>query len=105
MDTHVILSELRSLLEASFPSIIEKIMLFGSQVTGATDEDSDFDILIITHSAIDWRMKDRIINACYAIDLKYDIVTDIKIMADSELRTIRGRQPYIVEAVAAGVTA
>jgi hypothetical protein len=39
------------------------------------------------------------------IDLQYDIVTDVKIIAESELDTPKGRQPYIQQALAQGLLA
>ena len=82
-----------------------KVLLFGSRAIGADDENSDFDVLVITREIADWRTENDIINECYAIDLKYDIVTDVKIIAESELDTPEGRQPYIQQALAKGIFA
>jgi len=105
MDSRTILSELKKLLDVEFPGLIGRVILYGSQATGEANEDSDFDVLVITRYESDWRMKEAVMNVCYRIDLKYDVVTDVKILAENELRTIKGRQPYIREAFSTGVTA
>ncbi len=105
MNNEKILSDLKATLTNAFPGMIVKVLLFGSQATGAADDNSDFDVLVITRDISDWRLENDIINECYAIDLKYDIVTDVKIIAESELDTPKGRQPYIRQALAMGVVA
>jgi predicted nucleotidyltransferase len=105
MDNKKMLYDLKSILLSNFPGIIQKIILFGSRITGDSSDDSDVDILIITTCKIDWNLERRIINACYSIDLEYDMVTDVKIVSSDELREKKGCQPYIRDAIDNGVTA
>ncbi len=47
INNQLILNDLKNILNSSFPNLIEKIILFGSQINGDFQEYSDFDILII----------------------------------------------------------
>ena len=105
MDNSTILSELRRILDDAFPEVVSRVILFGSQAAGTANEDADFDVLVVTCREIDWRLRNRIIDTCYQIDIRFDIVTDIKILAESDLHTIKGRQPYVREALETGIAA
>jgi len=39
----------------------------------------------------------------YSIDLKYNITTDIHLLAESELGSLRGKQPIFVNAINTGI--
>ena len=39
----------------------------------------------------DWKTKHKIRSLCYEIDLKYNILTDIKIISQRELKTVKGQ--------------
>jgi predicted nucleotidyltransferase len=105
MNNNQILSDLSVTLTKAFPGVIVKVLLFGSYAHGGENDNSDFDVLVITREVPDWRLENAIINECYMIDLQYDIVTDVKIIAESELDTPKGRQPYIQQALAQGLLA
>lgn len=85
-----------------FSGEIHKVILFGSQAAGDTRDYSDYDILVIMEKKFDWKLKDAILAACYEIDLKYDILTDVKLISKSDLKTIKGKQPFILNALAHG---
>jgi len=102
---NLILNELKTILNNHFPNIVEKIILFGSRNNSNFQEYSDYDILIILNINYDWNLESEIIDLCYEIDLKYDIVTDIKIISSKELTEPRGRQTYIQEALLTGLQA
>jgi len=96
--------ELKNLLYRTFPDEIERVILFGSQVTDQAREYSDYDILVIVNHPYDWRFKDKIYDTTYDIDLKYDLFTDVKVISTSELNTIHGQLPFIQAAFEHGVT-
>jgi len=98
------LDELKALLFKVFVDDIEKIVLFGSRVYGDAEEYSDYDILIILKHNYDWQFKHSIQQTCWEIDFKFDILTDVKIISLEELNSLRGKQPYILNALANGVT-
>ncbi len=97
------MQELKELLLQHFPDDIEKVILFGSQVTGQAREFSDYDVLLILKHTYDWKFKRKIFDTTYDIDLKYDILTDIKLISTSELQTIKGKLFFIQDALEHGV--
>ncbi len=105
MNTDKISKELKQLLINNFGKIIDNVILYGSQLSGNSEEYSDYDYLIILKTDYDWKLKKRIQDVCWEIDYKYDIVTDIKIISVNELNTIKGKQLYIQSAIQEGVYA
>ncbi|MCP4151145.1 MAG: nucleotidyltransferase domain-containing protein [bacterium] len=103
MDNKMILKELHSLLNERFPGLIEKIILFGSRVCGNADINSDYDVLILLKTHYNWRLKQAIQDTCWELDYKYDILTDVKLISLAEMQTIRGKQPYITNALQYGM--
>jgi predicted nucleotidyltransferase len=97
------LTDLTNLLNKAFPGIITKVIIFGSRVTGGAREDSDLDVLVIINAADDWRLKSNIIDVFYDFDMKNEILSDVTILTEDEMQTIKGRQPYIQEALETGV--
>jgi predicted nucleotidyltransferase len=102
-DKTTIMQELKSLLLKNFPGKIEKILLFGSRATGHAKKYSDYDVLLVLNGSYDWRLKNKVLSSCYEIDLKYDILLDVKIISHGELSTLRGKQPFILNALEYGV--
>lgn len=98
-----ILNELKALLIKRFPGEIKEVILFGSQVDGDAEEFSDYDILIILNHDYDWQYERKITDVCWEIDYKYNIFTDVKVISTNELQTIRGKQPYIQNALENGL--
>jgi predicted nucleotidyltransferase len=103
MDKKKILKELKALLIESFSDYIDKVILFGSQALNTAKEYSDYDILVILKKDYDWQLEDSILSLCYEIDLKYDILTDVKLISRNELNTIKGKQPFILNALEHGL--
>lgn len=101
----VVLNDLSYLLKSRFSDNLKDIVLFGSQVYGKVHKDSDYDILIILKQKTDWKTEREISDICYEIDLKYNIITDTHIMSESELLTLRGKQPIFVNAISNGLHA
>ena len=98
-----IIKDLKKLLLNKFPDYLDKVILFGSQVTGNAREYSDYDILIILKTDYDWKLENKMLDVCYDIDLKYDILTDVKLISNKELNTIKGKQPFILNAFEKGL--
>ena len=102
--TDLIMKELKKDLQNKF-SFVSDVILFGSQATGKAFEFSDYDILVIVSHPISWRQRREISDEIYSIDLKYNILTDVKIISEPELKTLRGKQPFIQNAIQEGVVA
>ena len=101
----VLLNDLSNLLRARFADNLKDVVLFGSQANGTAHKDSDYDFLIILKQKADWKIEGEISDLCYEIDLKYNILTDIHVLSEGELSTIRGRQPIFVDALVNGLYA
>ena len=101
----IILADIRRTLFEHFGKIIDRILLYGSRARGDAAEGSDWDILIVVNGPVDWKLENRILDACYEVDLQHDILIDTKVLSKDDLDTVRGRQPYILNAFEQGVYA
>ncbi|MEA1946961.1 MAG: nucleotidyltransferase domain-containing protein [Thermodesulfobacteriota bacterium] len=102
--TDLIMKELKEGLHNKF-NFVSDVILFGSQDTGKAFEFSDYDILVIVSHPISWRQRREISDEIYSIDLKYNILTDVNIISEPELKTLRGKQPFIQRAIQEGIVA
>lgn len=104
-DNAKILSELKSHLVKNFGDSVKDVILFGSQAKGNSHDYSDYDVLIILN--IDYNGKDEnvILDLCYEIDLKYNILLDVHILSTKELASARGKQPVFSDAINSGIYA
>jgi len=107
MEKHLmVLKEINDCLTQKFNNKIKNVVLFGSQISGKNTPLSDYDILVVCNEQYDWRFKNEIINSCYPIDLKFDIITDVLLISDYELNhTLRGSQPIFQNALKNGIYA
>ena len=97
------MQKLKELLVSTFPSDIEKVILFGSQVKGDARKSSDYDVLVIVNHDYDWKFKNKIYDTAWEIDFEHDILTDVKLISTNELQTLKGKQPFIQDAFEHGV--
>ncbi|HDR50213.1 MAG TPA: nucleotidyltransferase domain-containing protein [Mariniphaga anaerophila] len=104
-DKYQILNELKSLLALKLGDNLKEVILFGSQAYGGAHEYSDFDFLVILKEIPDWTLKRKISEYCYEIDLKYEVFTDVHILGEDELNTLRGKQPIFQTAIQKGIYA
>jgi predicted nucleotidyltransferase len=97
------MQELKELLMKEFPDYIDKVIVFGSQARGSAEDYSDHDILVILKKSYDWKFKDRVYDITWEVDFKYDILTDIKLISKEDLDSIKGKQPFISDALRNGI--
>ncbi|MFH1742177.1 MAG: nucleotidyltransferase domain-containing protein [bacterium] len=69
-------------LREQFP--VEEIILFGSKARGTDDEESDFDLLVLTSREISWRESDTITTALYPIQLDCEVAISTLILSKTE---------------------
>jgi predicted nucleotidyltransferase len=100
----IIIKDLKEMLLKKF-DFVSEIILFGSQASGEASEGSDYDILIIVNHNISWQQKRKIVDEIFLIDLKYNILTDVKVISKPELNTLKGKQPFIQKAIQEGIVA
>lgn len=105
MDNSIILKDFKEILTQRFGNNVDKVILFGSRVSGNAKEYSDYDILIVLKNDYDWHLENEILNLGCEINLKHDILMDIKIISNPELNTLKGKQPFILNAINEGVYA
>jgi uncharacterized protein len=104
-DKNIILSDLKSHLLKNYGKSVKDIILFGSQARGDSWEYSDYDILIILDNDYSGKDENQILDLCFDIDLKYNILLDVHLISRNELTSIRGRQPVFVNALKSGIYA
>ncbi len=97
------MKELKSLLIKNYPHLIDKVILYGSRAENKDTEYSDYDILLILKTEIDRKMEENVLDIAYDIILKYDIMTDLKMISNDDLRTIKGCLPYVRAALNKGI--
>jgi uncharacterized protein len=93
----------RSIEQSAYADVLESVILYGSQARGTATEDSDYDILLILKRDCDWRERRDISYAVYPLATEYDISLDVRMISVPELETIKGRQPFIINALTEGV--
>jgi len=100
-----ILKDLKYHLQSYCKNFVKDVILFGSQVAGNVKTDSDFDILIILENDFNKKDENLILDLCYDIDLKYNIVIDVHIISKNGINSLRGKQPIYQNAINNGVYA
>ncbi len=103
MTAKEIASELKNKLSRNLPGIIKKVILYGSQVNGKVHESSDIDILVVIEGKIGFEIKDKIYDICYDENLKHNVWIDVNIISVGDLNKIRGKQPFIINALSYGI--
>jgi predicted nucleotidyltransferase len=104
-DKRIILIDLKNKLEELYSDSVENVVLFGSQANNNASEFSDYDVLILLKQDYNKNDENKILDICYDIDLKYDIIIDAHLLSTNELETKRGRQPVFVNALKNGIYA
>jgi hypothetical protein len=103
MDNTKLLEEMKSLLVEHFGDLIVKIILFGSRVDGTAKDYSDYDVLVIVNTIIDWKTRDSIRDILYDLNIEYDILLSVQVISEPEMHTILGKQPFIRNAIETGI--
>jgi uncharacterized protein len=83
---------------------VENIILFGSRARGDYNEDSDYDILIVTEETFPFKEKIRISEAVRDQVVKLHIPSDIIIRSHEEVDYFRGKINSVVgDAIQEGI--
>jgi len=107
MKNHLkIIKDLKSLLVTKLGKDIRDVILYGSQIKGTNDQESDYDVLIVLNRKYNWVQRRIIRDLCYEISLKYDIIIDSKIISLEELENSpTGNHPLYLDALNQGIYA
>ena len=100
-----ILSELKTHLLKNFGESVEDVILFGSRAENRSHEYSDYDVLIILDKDYDGKDENVILDLCYEINLRFNILLDVHILSTKELASPRGKQPVFSNAIKSGIYA
>lgn len=71
-----------------------KIYLFGSQARKTANENSDWDFLILTHSALHTALKQQLRNELFEIELDFEVVISNLIYSQQEWEQIKVASLY-----------
>jgi predicted nucleotidyltransferase len=104
-DNSGMLSDLKNHLITNYGNSVMDVILFGSQARGDSKEYSDYDVLIVLEKDYSGKDENQILDLCYDIGLKYNILIDTHLISSKELTSIRGRQPVFVNAIKSGIHA
>ena len=105
IDNQEILIDLKQHLQKQYGDSIQDVVLFGSQARGDSSEYSDYDILIVLDKDYTGSDENKILDLCYDIDLKYNILLDIHLLSKREINSKRGKQPIFSNALKSGLYA
>ena len=105
VDKRIILRDLKDSLRIKYQNSLKSVILFGSRANGLTNEESDYDILILLDKDYSGKDENEILDICYEIDLKYNIIIDLHLLSLKELKSIRGKQPIFINAINSGIYA
>jgi uncharacterized protein len=99
-----LLAAVRNAIEQSaYADVLESVVLYGSQARGTATEDSDYDILLILKRDCDRNERQEIRYSIYPVATELDIALDIRMISVPELETIKGAQPFIINALTEGI--
>jgi uncharacterized protein len=101
----LLLADLKEHLILNYDGSINEVILFGSHARGESNEFSDYDILIVLDNDYSTNDENVILDLCYDINLKYDILIDAHLISRKEIKSIRGKQPIFVNALKKGIYA
>jgi predicted nucleotidyltransferase len=74
-----------TLLHSQFP--VEKVILYGSKVSGQDTDESDIDLLVLTQHPLPWQERNAITDALFDIELAYDVVISTLVVAQTDWLT------------------
>ncbi len=104
-DNQEILVHLKNHLKQNYGESIKEVILFGSHARGDSKEYSDYDILIVLDKDYSVKDENKILDLCYDINLKHNILLDVHLLSENEISSMRGKQPIFVNALVSGIYA
>ncbi len=103
MDNETLLNIMKAELDKDFSGMISRIILYGSRAKNTAREDSDYDVLVILNEPADWEIKDSISDVLYNLNIEYEILISVYVISEYDLTTIKGKQPFIQDAIETGI--
>jgi predicted nucleotidyltransferase len=104
-ETLQIIRELKNHLIKHYGNNVIEVILFGSQKNASSILDSDVDVLILLNKPYTKEDENKLLDLCYEIDLKHNVLLDVHLISTPELNTLRGKQPIYYNVLKYGVYA
>lgn len=98
-----ILDDIKTAINKNFSDSIQKIVFYGSRKRGDNNLNSDYDILLITKNPATFSFKNEVYEKLNDIDIENEVLIDYKFISENELLTLKGKQPYITNALSEGI--
>ncbi len=96
-DSSYIINQIKQTAKSFLPN--SKIILFGSRARKEENDESDYDILIITETTIDPKEKFPVRTKIRKALLKYNILSDILIQSDEEIKRKKNLPGHIIRTI------
>jgi predicted nucleotidyltransferase len=87
MEVKALIKKVNSMIKSHFPDF-KGTYFFGSRMRNDCAEDSDYDLLFTFGHKLNWREKNQIYDLIAEIELKENIVIDVKAYQESELKNV-----------------
>ena len=102
----MVLKALKHDLVSRFGEDINDVILFGSQASGMSMDDSDYDILILLSNDYDWKYQNLLFDKAFDVGLQYHVLFDLHLLSLNERNnSLKGKKPLIVNALEKGIHA
>jgi predicted nucleotidyltransferase len=85
MKEKALIKQINNLMKSHFADF-KGTYFFGSRLRGDSSEDSDYDLLLTFDHKLSWRKKNKIYDLIAEIELKENVVIDIKAYQEWELK-------------------
>jgi predicted nucleotidyltransferase len=105
-DPIMVLKALKRDLVSRFGEDINDVILFGSQASGMSMDDSDYDILILLSNDYDWKYQNLLFDKAFDVGLQYHVLFYLHLLSLNERNnSLKGKEPLIVNALEKGIHA
>jgi predicted nucleotidyltransferase len=84
---HPCVIELREMLQSILGDDFVRLYHYGSRVEGGAGAESDYDVLCVTSRSLSRQQKDEILDRRMDIELAHDVLFDMHLYTEEELRT------------------
>jgi len=92
------LENFRDIVNARYPELVERMILFGSKARGDAKKDSDLDVLLVIREG-DWRVKIELADLACELALGTDTVPALMILTADEWQKQERSDSVFSEAV------
>ena len=93
---HPAVFELKKRLLERYGDRLARFLVFGSYARGEQTPESDIDIFVTLQETVNWKTEFAVWDTAFEIELEYDVILDVKIYSEEDIRnTILGATPFV----------